>query len=170
MDEITWSLALLCVYWVVKTVFEFFSKVFILFLTLSAKLLFDNVCSITVDDLSPTIWQRKGFRLCRSLETLGRRSSRSPFWDRSSRRIFFAHIIRKRTKHAVICWDQVRRIRGMWNRYPSEPQYFFTCWLCDVRCHVVIYKWYSILLSLEFCCNSVWLLTVEISSDGTPGR
>jgi hypothetical protein len=83
---------------------------------------------------------------------------------------FLSQIVRERPKQMVVSRSQVWRIRWMGNGNPSKVQQLFAGRLGNVWSGVVMQKVGSILLSFQFLCNSVQLLTVTISSDGTTIR
>ena len=83
---------------------------------------FRYICTITIDDSSPMLWQRENPAFVQILELLTKEVDKINFHVVLIVELFLTKLGRKRTEQTVVRWSQIRRIRWMSNGNPSELQ------------------------------------------------
>ena len=92
------------------------------FLASTVQIAFSYICTTTIYDLSPKLWQRQDPAFVEVLRLLTKEVDNIHFHTVLIVELFLTQVMRKRTKQMVVRRSQVRRIRWMRNGNPSELQ------------------------------------------------
>ena len=89
---------------------RFFQSFYSILFLLNIKLVFNDICSVTIYNLSPTLWQRRDSASVKVLRLLAEEVSQIHFEAAFIIELFLTQVIGERSKQMIVSRSQVWRV------------------------------------------------------------